>query len=352
MNHMKKNYTIEAWRIFYTYCVVFAHTWLCSNLNQGPYVFCSAGWAVEFFFILSGFLLMCHCTGTDHTQCLKESVWYTGKRFLRFAPMYYLTLCLILGYRMYLYVTSGMSKQEILQYLHGMWPEWFMLNGVYYYDNQANISSWYISALLLSGLVVYFLASICLKYKKNPAPVLLVLSAAAAWVYYSGKIPTVWVNNFRALYCVAGGAAAWLLYAKLREIQWSKKQRTLLTFVEILCVVSALVFVPWRPIDIATRWVVFAFAGIVILSFLQVTPLMRLLNRPLIGHAGKICLGVYLGHMTVLLKFGWRPPYSLIEHPVASYLLVGVCVTLYGMLLTFILWQIKNIRENLKRKKV
>ncbi|MEG1752435.1 MAG: acyltransferase [Christensenella sp.] len=354
---MKRNNAIEFWRFVFTMCVVMAHAWLCTGLNQGKYIFCSGGYSVEFFFILSGFFLAKTCkkaAGTDEPIVL--SLKYTLKRFTQIAPMYYLTFCAALLTRLKWFKIIGQTSSEMLQYIKSVWREFFMLNGVLNYDNQANIPSWYLSVLLIIGFFVYLLVAIMLK-QKFPTVLPLFVSAIILFIYYySGTCNwSLFAYDVRGLAALLFGAGTYFTYEKLKDIKFNSTQKCILSIVELVCIAAMLYFVPFRPIDKYTPLVVIPFALLILISMLNTTLISTILNNRLSYWLGRICMGVYLGHMTLLIEFGMKAPFDFAAHHRKAYLLIGISSIAYGILLTIVVdggkWLLAKISAKMKAKK-
>ncbi len=106
--------------------------------------------AVEFFFILSGYLLMQHVE-----KCKEESTYdYLKGRIWRLYPEYLLAFLVMASIRSY------QSELNILKIIIPNWLEAVMLQSIGtnifpYVNNPA----WYVSALLISSCLIYYMLS-------------------------------------------------------------------------------------------------------------------------------------------------------------------------------------------------
>lgn len=340
----EKSNAVEFWRFLFTMFIVEAHAWLCTALGSTSYVFCAAGYGVEFFFILSGFLMMANCTKQAHENSVKSAVRYTAGRFVRFAPMYYLTLSVMLVYRCRVFSAAGWSSEQIADYFKNIWPELFMLNGVHYTLSQANLPSWYLSALLFCGLFLYALSALLLKWKQRPIPYLLSLSLISGWIYYVKLNSNMIGSNlvFRGIACMSAGAICHCIYVRLAQMQTTVRMTEILVVVEAICVIGIFTLMPFRSIDRWSMLLIPFYMGLIVVMFMNLTPLTKILNHKISALLGKISFAVYLGHMTVLVKFGWLPRYDLAANPVRAYAEVGLASIGYGLVLMLVLAMIRK----------
>ncbi len=351
---MKKSRAIEFWRFMFTMYVVMAHAWLCTSLMQGDYIFSSAGYSVEFFFLLSGFLLAYSCQNKPcDADPAKSAVRFTWKRFLQFAPMYYLTLVLTVAYRCRLLRLSGQTSVQISAYVKSLWRELFMLNGVLYYDNQGNIVSWYLSVLVFMGFFVYLLVSAIIKYKVPKVIPLAGVGLLLCAFYYSGACNWALISyNTRGTGCLLLGTALYFVFERIKNIPINRAWMFILAVIEGISIVAMLSIVPFRPIDRYTPLVLIPFGCVIIFSFWDITPITHLLNNKFAGWLGKISMGIYMGQMVVLLKFGWNAPFDLSQAPVKSYTLIAIYTIAFGVVLTMIIAAFRYVYNRSFKQKI
>ena len=143
--------SFDIWRVVFTFVIMLFHL-----VNGSPfydkYPMIKYHWyiAVEFFFILSGYLLMQHvqkCKEANTLEYLKGRVW-------RLYPEYLLAFLVMASIRSY---QSGLN---ILKIIIPNWLEAVMLHSIGtnifpYVNNPA----WYVSALLISSCLIYYMLS-------------------------------------------------------------------------------------------------------------------------------------------------------------------------------------------------
>lgn len=186
MKAITKNNSIIIWRIIFTYLILMFHFdnkyRISANfgLTNGWYI------AVEFFFIVSGFLLY---SGLEKLSERCRNGWdYFLYRYGKIYPYY---LCAFLFSFLFYFVTKpNSSMEEMIMLLSNNFFEVFALHGIGLNDGWAyvNNSSWYISIMLIGGLFIYH----CLiKWKDNfcnlVVPLIVIISFS---------------NLYRSLHCI------------------------------------------------------------------------------------------------------------------------------------------------------
>lgn len=173
----KKEYLVENsiyfWRIIFTCLIALLHFnnvyslgYSRFNIVGGQYI------AVEFFFIVSGYLMY-----KSFSKASKKSSFfgqYNLKRFKRLFPIF--ISALIVNFIFYCYF-NHLDFKSLCDLLHSCFFEFFMLHmaGL---NNQIIINGpgWYVSALLISGFIVsYFLAFHEKTYKRIIMPLSIMI---------------------------------------------------------------------------------------------------------------------------------------------------------------------------------
>lgn len=153
MKATTKNNSIIIWRILFTYLILIFH--FDNKYCISTHFNLAIGWyiAVEFFFIVSGYLLY---SGLDKLSEKCRNGWdYFVLRFGKIYPYY---LCAFLFSFIFYFATNPQfSLKEMISLLSNDFFEIFALHGIGLNDGwvYVNNSSWYISIMLISGLIIY-----------------------------------------------------------------------------------------------------------------------------------------------------------------------------------------------------
>lgn len=175
MNSVSKNNAIVIWRIVFTYIVLAFH--FDNKYMLSKHFSLSNGWyiAVEFFFIVSGYLLYANLEKLSEQY--KNGLSYFIHRYRRMYPYY---LCaFVFSYIFYFLIKPVFSVKEFFSKLVDSFFELFALHGIGLNDGWAyiNNTTWYFSVMLLSGLIIFH----CLVKWKDTfcnfvAPLIVVIS--------------------------------------------------------------------------------------------------------------------------------------------------------------------------------
>lgn len=147
-----KDNMISFWRVVFTFLIVLFHIFAQYNVGS------CWGISVEFFFIVSGWLLMAEV----HKNKLEpyEYLWKRIKRlYPEYLPMFIINaICMFLlgnySHGNFIWWIKGTGLREALMIHYWPWGEALDL---------ANGATWYISIMLIAGLILYSLAKRCPK---------------------------------------------------------------------------------------------------------------------------------------------------------------------------------------------
>ncbi len=186
MRSKEKNIQIEFLRIFFSIVIILYHFGQITTLRQG-YI------AVEFFFLLSGFLLAREAE--DNLTSAKE---YTMRKLRKIYPAYLLNVVLffIIAAAFHFY---KQEYERIVTDLMDAIPEVFMLQGLGIFSGSLNYPMWYLAVLIPGGYLVYWgLNKAGRIYTEIIAPVSVVVILAFLF-HKNGDSIEVW-GNYGGLY--------------------------------------------------------------------------------------------------------------------------------------------------------
>jgi peptidoglycan/LPS O-acetylase OafA/YrhL len=205
-----------------------------SNLMAFPFVppgytnLVSGGWIwVDFFFILSGFILF-YVYGRDfHTGVVKGAYWkYIGARFARVYPLHFVTLiwCSIAAAIVHLLATGLDPFLAPIFDLKSIPASLVMLQSMHLYDmTPLNTPSWSLSTEWWMYMLFPFVVPVLLRLS-SPGKILVFMLVAALYVIIryvispnvmpmEGMSPTINLTyDFGFLRCLAGFSLGMLLY--------------------------------------------------------------------------------------------------------------------------------------------
>lgn len=153
MQEKSKNNSIVIWRILFTYLIMTYH--FDNKYAISQHFGLAVGWyiGVEFFFIVSGYLLYAKLDVLS--QRYRSAPAYVWMRFKRIYPFYlgafFLSLlCLVV-------TDANMGAADVLKLLSDDYFEVFALQGIGldYGWNYVNNTGWFISILLICSFIIY-----------------------------------------------------------------------------------------------------------------------------------------------------------------------------------------------------
>ena len=256
--YIEKNSSIEMMRFFIIMCVVIHH--YNSNITPAGYL------GVDFFFLLSGFLLMQHYSS-------KQSIFenaaiaafnYTKGRYFRLIPYYLLAfvVCILVN----ICLGEPMSLSYVFE--NNIW-ELLMVDGFGMSNGTMIATGWYCSALIVAGFLVYFLLS---KYRETYlyfiAPVCFFV--ILTWMYQNighlnrwTQIDTfTWTGTLRGFAELGLGCVCYKIYSMLKR---KKNNPSVNTVIELVCL-SYIAYVIFNLGESKADFICVLFMAVLIVS--------------------------------------------------------------------------------------
>jgi len=348
---MRKNNNIEYWRLIFTILVCLLH--FSATYFQGKSLFLGGYISVEFFFILSGFLLFYTYDIKPKKGEGNPGFKYTINKILKLYPHYIFSFLFLF---MYIIIVNGESIKGILvQMLQSTWEVLMLqMSGGNY--TLYNYPTWYISALLIVGYLIYYLLD---NYKKIFINLIAPFSIIFIYGFYSSKIGTidVWhqVINLgvksgllRAFAGMCLGCMCYVAYKKIKDIKVSNRVSNMLVIIEVLIfsvVVLLSIFIDHTQYD----FILIIFLAIAItISFLENRFVDKILNNKFSIILGKLSYPIYLNHTLIRLIFERYLPNRGESMYVVFILTTIIYSLLTYMLVNFIVTKIKSKNGGMK----
>lgn len=220
----RRFYSLDIARFAFTLMIAVYHYWLFYDVNaRGGFI------AVEFFFILSGFMLMEQATGPRGEMTPGQ---FLVARIKKYYPHYIFSFAIIFLAKNVVY--NRVTFPQLPSLLTGQATEIFMLHGTILTDENTelyNNITWYLSILLAVGYCLWALL------KRHKEALLMAAPVVILWIYayiaYTVNTINIWrphvfsVFNYGILRGTAGmllGVLVWHWYCLLRD--WAMDKNT------------------------------------------------------------------------------------------------------------------------------
>ncbi|MEG0919375.1 MAG: acyltransferase family protein [Anaerovoracaceae bacterium] len=276
---------------------------------------------VEFFFMIGGFFMLKYLDGRKDPL---NPGGYILKKVKSFYPIFIVAFSAQMIFYVLLNNFKGVSGFfEAL--FHFKWEALLLHCTGFLKDPAFNLDyllgqDWYLSALVLGLIIIY---PIALYYRNFFEKIFvpwstIILYALLIQKYgtldvgseYLGVVSTAMVRGVAGL---TAGCLAYIIYRSIKEKEFSKVQLKILAVIEILMWLSVPIL--FTNNIIATESDVLFYVpvliGIIILAFLDKTPLSGFLNSHFtgfFGYLGGLSLYMYLFHWTVMTAMNYFVP--------------------------------------------
>lgn len=324
--------------------VLLMHIGSSTSLGVGPFLY--GGYAVECFFVLSGFFLAKKVSESSSEKMVNVAIGEVKNKFMHLAPYYYFCLLTTFIYKSYYYIIwDSFTTEQWAQYLNNFLIESLWLNGIFYGNVHVNGPAWYISALLIGTFIVTIIYLFLKKILKEKNNSIGIWSVGIAFLIYLNVFKTTnpaIERMVRTVISLLVGMYAWDICIKIERFIRGKKKvvwdlaEGLLVFYIIVCLW------PNDKILIDRRWITVFFAMLLILQYCESSHLDSWFNCRFVGYLGKISLPIYLGQMLILCKYAFNPGFDINEYKISSYILLSVATIVWAVIIDKIILIVKN----------
>lgn len=296
-----RNGSIDFWKFIFSVMIAHFHSSNMTDIKNIPFI--GAGPAVEFFFLVSGFLMAQSLSKYPRNSLLigRESRNYMLHKIYGLCPEVFIAWGI--GFVVQHIAKKNVTAVSIIKDLMaGVWDLFFLReSGLAGFV--ANPAAWYISAMLLAMLILVPL------FLKNPdlflnvwAPVIAL--ATLGYLYQNvGNLrgPTDWLGLcykglLRAIGELCVGAICWYICQNLKAVRFSRLGKSMLTILELSCYAIMILWCYGHKGSKMDFVMLLLLAVGVTVTFSRQGITADLCNRPAIYFLGKISLPLYLGH--------------------------------------------------------
>lgn len=256
---------------------------------------------VEFFFIVSGYLMAQKALNMKNykDEDIGKLTWnYIWKKIKVLFPY------VLINYLISIVVKSTFRDFKTYQYVRSIWNLLFIdMSGITttYMLGQ----TWYISAMLISMLILY---PLILKYKKNfiylGSPVIvLFIGGFLSRNYANLNLPYIWENiimlgMLRALFEIALGTIIYEVTENIKKFDFTLVGKLTLTAIEILCFTGILLVI-YKNSKNYDFIVLLLMTIATTIAFSKNNILYKFYNNKFFYYLEKLSLIIYLDHIWI-----------------------------------------------------
>lgn len=355
---MKRNPMLDVAKLLFILPIILIHS---NQLVSHTYeygadciVFPSGYAAVEFFFIVSG-LFMAHraerCKGCEKVG--DETLKFAKSKFSNTLP--YFIVPFIIGFIFQNSVEQSSTEQMLKNLMLSVFTILEINIGGFGHSSYVG-PAWYISAMIMAGLILY---PLLLKhydyYIKVLAPLMVVfLYGYIAQTVGNTSAATVWtgfayVGMLRAIAGMALGCICYDVALKIMAVKFTAFGKTVLTLLEMICYMIPLVIMATSKISLLDFFMVLCFALAVTISFSKQSHFAAMFKRehPWIG---KLSTSLYLSHMSTLYLLEYFTPNWDRWQRFTPYLLLCLIIGVANMLAAEIIKKLWEYNRRILKK--
>ena len=308
MEKKKHNGIISLWKFLFSLIIVALHLAHSKEnyLNNFKYIFSAGSIVVDFFFIISGYLMAKKALNAGEIKkenLGSETFKYIWKKIKSFFPYVLIAYFCALAIRISR-MGNNINISGILNTIFDLL--FFYSSGIKY--NSVIPVAWYISAMLIC-MVVYY--PLLLKYKKNfvyivcPVIVFFIsgyishnltnISKADIWVGF------VYKGMLRAIFELPLGCIIFLFSEKIKKTNFTNICRIMLTFIEIVGFSSIFFIVNTKNAHTRYDFVMILYLSICIaIAFSEKTFDYNILSNKAVYYLEALSLPIYLNHSWII----------------------------------------------------
>lgn len=307
MEKSKHNGIISFWKFMFCLLIMGLHVAeaIIGNKNlktNATIIFWAGSIGVEFFFLVSGYLLGKKAMNTENKGDLGEATYhFIKKKVGSFFP--YILLTFIVAVPVY-YSLQNLQKSDLV---NSVWDLLLLtISGMRYHRFLGVV--WYISAMLLCMILLF---PLIVKYKKKftyiIGPLIVILISGYIGKEY-GNIANPWLWNgfvykglIRAFFEISLGVLLYSFTEKIKKVKFTKLSRILLTVIEIVGFTSIFFIVNLKDAHSKYDYIMILLLSISIsLAFSEKTLLLKFCNNKIFYFLEKLSLPMYLNHKWIV----------------------------------------------------
>ncbi|MDE6727287.1 MAG: acyltransferase [Oscillospiraceae bacterium] len=345
---VQRNGAIDFWKFAFSILIVICHLEIMPSFAHDRVIwFKSASIGVEFFFIVSGFLMAKHTR--DEGMTAGKATWeFIKSKYLGIIPMY------LFAYFVSLTVKAALGDDLLKLFGGSIFELLFLHNaglsqlfGARFFVVQA---TWYISAMLLSMFVLYPILHSHRDMFLNVVAPLLCIFIMGYFAKYEKTLKFMdgFFSIMRAAAEICLGCIAYRVCEVLKKHQIAKATGVMLTIIECSCYISIFVTAFFIGRGMYDFIAVIILAMGVAISFSGKSYSGIIFRGVLCKFLGKLSLAIYLNHVIVIYLFqDFNMPLSVTTEVILVFALT-IALSLICVFVTDIIQILIKKRKQLK----
>lgn len=295
-----KNGEIEFWRFCFSLVIVFHHSrYLVGDKNS---LFLGGALAVEFFFIVTGYLLAKSIEKENRTN---RSTAHVGTETFRFIKRKIQGLCpeVFISWAVAFVITTiaynRPFKESVSAFINGFWELILVKMSGLAMGDGVNSVVWYISSMLICMAILYPLI------RKYPdmmyhvvVPLIIVLGYGLLFQTYGSLRggPEVYKANLRALADICVGLVCYQVTMKFRQVNLTIFAKTLITLTKWLIYLVVIYYMNSVYASKQDFFYILLLAIAIVFSFSQQGIETGIYQNRLVFLMGEASLYLFLSH--------------------------------------------------------
>ena len=325
MGIVKRNLEIDLYRLLFAFTVVLVHSHGLKPPDPTRYPFCGGYLAVEFFFMLTGYFATrkMECSG-NYRMAARQAIIWTWKKFLQLYQ--YVIPAVILHYFANAWMQKLPAFETVKMLLYGTF-EMLLLPASGIYETFQILPLWYLSALLLTLPMFYYMAMRLRDtffYLISPLSILFIYGYFSVtyghldvWSKWTGHFLLALLRSWAGL-CLGG--LCYLLAERLKKVPFSKEGLLLLRTIKILCLAGSVFYMLTR----CRRKLDFLCVGLLFIALVITFSNMQECNRKCGNFLSELSLALYVSHWTIRSIVPVIMPEATYAEMLIPYLLISL----------------------------
>lgn len=298
----QKNGTIEFYRFLFCVIIVFCHSKQLGAADS--YIFPSGAICVEFFFLVSGFLMANSVSKMPPYKgaLANDTLSFFKRKVAALCPNYYIAW--LFGFFIYLAAHHINDLWEILKVIGNCFFELIFVNMTGLIYLRINGATWYLSSMLLAIIIIYpFLRKYFEFFSRVAAPVIaFILLGYLLKTFGHLRTGTNWLGltykgNIRAVAEICLGISLFPYANMLKHLSCTNFSKMIISFFEHIGYIGLIVCSSFPKATKYDFLFLFLAALSVMLSFSGQSISAKLYNNKFSFFAGRFSFSLYLSHV-------------------------------------------------------